>query len=690
MKDDQIFPFRLRYLSGFFERIRLLMKKRCRLTPERWEEHALDQLGLLYCEHLNLLVGDAFIDFYSQKRHQKATANAQEIPHEEELALCLQQLLKEKKVLRKLTEQWTRDFLAHVSLLSGRLEADWEEIQARLGRRIGKVTEVDGGVSDIHQGKCVHIIRFQNGDRVVYKPRSLTLDQKWAGFLQDMSEKAGLGEFMTPWMIGKRSYGYEEFIPAKPVSEKEGFSLFYFRCGFLLGIAYVLQGTDLHAENMIACGDWPVLIDLETGVRACAVSALGQKSISPEERYRLDSVMKTNLLPFLTAGGNICPGNDAFTSSKAGFCNLPFDEKGEQGGDRYADEILSGFSLAYDTVQKFGITESFRGCRVRFLVRNTSDYADIQSWVYAAKGVGSRKAFEKRLDCMKKMYRDCQAKSLASYMLLAQEKAAVRKGYIPRLTISLDSPCREVKGLTLRGLLVQKGKALNEEDKQLQCKRIAAALNSNIPQDGLYIACKELWRMEKPAFDRIESILSERITFWEEIFLTDKTPEGILVAEENHRYYLTNLPFHMMEGIPGLLPAFAAWHTLSKSKKAKQLTEQILRELRQRLSKLNLKSYYRSYPDGLMAILDMTRLVETFYSSRHLIDIRTMILSVFKDGQQEACTQTRTMSGEDFENGLMGGMQGMLFPSFFRGEGGWLYLLQRAYAPELLPAVPIA
>ncbi len=685
MSENETLPFRFRYLTCFYEKIRLQMVKKCRLTPELWEENALEQLGLLYCEHLDLLAGDAFIDFYSKTRQQESGMECQESSDKNEIERCWRQLLKEKRMLRKLVDRWTRDFIRHVSLLSWRMERNWEEIQEKIGRRTGKVVEVDKGNSDIHQGKCVHIIRFQSGDKVVYKPRDLKLDQKWQDYLQDMSQKAGLGKFLTPWIIEKKGYGYEEFIKSTPVTGKEGFPLFYFRCGFLLGIAYVLQGTDLHAENMIACGDWPVLIDLETGVRACAVSALGEAKIPLRDKYHQDSVMKTNLLPFLSAGGNICLGNDAFTSSKAGFYNLPFDEKGRQRGDCYADRILEGFILAYDTVQKFGITEDFRDCHVRFLIRNTSDYADVQNWVYSAKGVKNRKEFERHLACLEKMYKKKKTRSFFACGLLKQEKAAVRKGYIPRLTVSLDRPCREVRGMTLRKLLTERWKELNEDDKQLQCRRIAVSLNKLIPQDSLYFECKRIWSGEKPLFCQVEKILSERILFWEKILLQDKTPEGILVAEENHRYYLTNLPFHMMEGFPGLLPAFAAWHTLSGSGKAKELAERILKELYRSLSALNLKSYCRSFPNGLKDMLDMTELVGTFYFSLYLMDIRNMILSAMEGEKQEE--PAPDMDNRSFENGLLGGMRGALFPSFSKGEGGWLYAIQRKYAPELFPAV---
>ena len=43
-----------------------------------------------------------------------------------------------------------------------------------------------------------------------------------------------------------------------------GFALFFRRAGAWLALLHVFAATDMHQENMIACGDHPVPIDLET------------------------------------------------------------------------------------------------------------------------------------------------------------------------------------------------------------------------------------------------------------------------------------------------------------------------------------------------------------------------------------------------------------------------------------------
>ena len=54
-----------------------------------------------------------------------------------------------------------------------------------------------------------------------------------------------------------------EDVKARPCRAAAGVEAFYWRAGVLLGLAYLARGVDFHRENMIAAGEYPVLIDLE-------------------------------------------------------------------------------------------------------------------------------------------------------------------------------------------------------------------------------------------------------------------------------------------------------------------------------------------------------------------------------------------------------------------------------------------
>jgi type 2 lantibiotic biosynthesis protein LanM len=55
-----------------------------------------------------------------------------------------------------------------------------------------------------------------------------------------------------------------EFIDARPCRSRDEAALYYRRAGGLLAVLHALRGVDCHFENIIAHGDQPVLVDLET------------------------------------------------------------------------------------------------------------------------------------------------------------------------------------------------------------------------------------------------------------------------------------------------------------------------------------------------------------------------------------------------------------------------------------------
>ena len=90
-----------------------------------------------------------------------------------------------------------------------------------------------------------------------------------------------------------------EFIPALPCQEEAERGRFYRRQGSLLALLYVLGGNDIHAENLIASGEYPVLVDLETLLQPGLprdVSALTQAEADAAAAAR-SSVLAAGLLP---------------------------------------------------------------------------------------------------------------------------------------------------------------------------------------------------------------------------------------------------------------------------------------------------------------------------------------------------------------------------------------------------------
>jgi lantibiotic modifying enzyme len=115
-------------------------------------------------------------------------------------------------------------------------------------------------------GRSPLILTFLGGTRVVYKPVPLEAE---AVFLQVMDWLAmkhpGFESFIRPRVIPvEEESGFVEFIQHTPVANVQAAHRFFRRAGLLLALAYALNATDMHMENMIAVGEYPVPIDLET------------------------------------------------------------------------------------------------------------------------------------------------------------------------------------------------------------------------------------------------------------------------------------------------------------------------------------------------------------------------------------------------------------------------------------------
>ena len=65
-------------------------------------------------------------------------------------------------------------------------------------------------------------------------------------------------------VLDRHTHGWVECAEPAPCADRAAVTRYYQRAGALMCLAYVLQGSDCHAENLIAAGEDPVLVDCET------------------------------------------------------------------------------------------------------------------------------------------------------------------------------------------------------------------------------------------------------------------------------------------------------------------------------------------------------------------------------------------------------------------------------------------
>ena len=167
------------------------------------------------------------------------------------------------RLLATITDLWVE---ATVEFLQ-RLAADWSEIQHLFCSESepGRVTSVAPSLSDPHRGRRrVIALTFASGHKVVYKPKDLGTEEAYNGLLTWCNEHGAPLPLKVLKVLNRGTHGWVEFVEREVCRDREEAHRYYRRAGMLLCLIYALEGTDCHYENIIASGEHPVLVDMET------------------------------------------------------------------------------------------------------------------------------------------------------------------------------------------------------------------------------------------------------------------------------------------------------------------------------------------------------------------------------------------------------------------------------------------
>jgi type 2 lantibiotic biosynthesis protein LanM len=189
------------------------------------------------------------------------------------------------------------EFLRHLC-------SDWETLCQEFapGTNPGQLVEIQCNAGDLHnKGRSVLLLRFSSGLRLVYKPRSLRLDKHFQDLLSWINAQGITPQLRPLTIIDRDCYGWCEFVTSTGCTSKEEITRFYERQGSYLAILYLLDATDIHAENLLAVGEHPVLVDLES---------LFHARLLHESNNGMNSVLRIGLLPTREFKGKESQGID--------------------------------------------------------------------------------------------------------------------------------------------------------------------------------------------------------------------------------------------------------------------------------------------------------------------------------------------------------------------------------------------
>ena len=148
---------------------------------------------------------------------------------------------------------------------AGRLAADRPALAELLGRPFGVLQGLKFGAGDSHRrGQTVAIVSGESG-RVVYKPRPVDIDIELGRFVDIvLADRDAGSRIRVPRTVARAGYGWAEMIEHRYARGEAELKDFYQGIGHWLAIMRLLVGNDLHAENLIASGNQPIVVDCET------------------------------------------------------------------------------------------------------------------------------------------------------------------------------------------------------------------------------------------------------------------------------------------------------------------------------------------------------------------------------------------------------------------------------------------
>lgn len=203
-------------------------------------------------------------------------------------------LLTEYPVLARQLTLAADAWLRANGLLMTRLAADLPRLREVFGD-VGTLSTVDTGLGDPHRGgQSVARLVFDSGVRLVYKPRPVDVDLHFQQLVSWLHPHLEL-PLRTLKVVPGDGYGWIEHVTAAPCPDDAALARFYRRSGCLLALLHLVEATDIHGQNLIAAGDQPVLVDLETLLQPIFPDP--PKELSGAERLAYDDTMHSVLRP---------------------------------------------------------------------------------------------------------------------------------------------------------------------------------------------------------------------------------------------------------------------------------------------------------------------------------------------------------------------------------------------------------
>lgn len=558
---------------------------------------------------------------------------------EEERFFSFVAMLKDREFAAGMLSQYpvlARDVVTSVELFLNamtemfqHLKDDWPSIERELfgGKAAGTVADLRIGQGDRHSGgHSVTILKFKDGRKLVYKPRSLRMESGLARLFERINRELPELDLRALKVLDRGDHGWLEFVEGRSADERNEISLFYRRLGAELAVLYAFQAIDYHFENILADADHPILIDCETLMSSNLFPT--DDSISLWNSMQ-QSVLSTGLLPHRillpkspegfdiggmadVAGERLPDETPDWDVPPSDRMRLTYSAKPlEKGRNRprlkgrevnmleFLEEFVEGFSAVYDLFlekrkewfdEDGGVFEDFAGAKSRVLVRVTMGYG------YLLRRVSHPDYGRDALDrewLLDHLWIGADEQPLLE-KTISSERAALRRYDYPIFFASIGSRDledgdggripRALPSSPIEAVRARLGR-FSEDDKRKQIGIIRSTLAANrkdrvalrrhtvLPAAGSFPA-KRLLKIAERAKEYLErtAIEGEDGVGWLGLRI------GTVIFSEAE-YDFQPLWIDLYSGVTGVALFLAAWSKTSSDARSEELARKALRSL---------------------------------------------------------------------------------------------------------------
>ncbi len=382
------------------------------------------------------------------------------------------EMLKNPVMTRLMTERYL-NLKRYFKEVLFNINEIFHKLEEQFSLSSSTITKIECSLGDTHEsGKSVLLIEFDE-TTLVYKPKNLFVEKAYYNLLNLFNQNYSLGnkKFYIMNQRYEACYTISEYIQKKPCKNNDELKSYYQSIGNLIVILHILNGNDIHFENIIATGKKPVIVDLETLMHDTKglFSEVGDVSSQIIEKNQ-SSVLRLGILPFIGLKENESGKGIDISGINCKQQTLPFESLVLVNQDtndmrfklkqevinpknnvpeyknkkvfyqEFQDEIIKGFmemssiiflhkeKILKKIVSLFGSDKKLRG---RVLIRPTAGYSHLQMY-------SNHPNYLKDMICYERLLENFMAYPFKNREVIKFELEALYKKDIPIFFRAMD------------------------------------------------------------------------------------------------------------------------------------------------------------------------------------------------------------------------------------------------------------